>query len=68
MSDDTPLEQLEAASRDVEDLATRVVLRGRAFGAEVGAHNRIEIVRRRLKLAQDELASYPGSADDITDE
>ncbi|GAC1582355.1 MAG: hypothetical protein NVS3B7_17770 [Candidatus Elarobacter sp.] len=66
--DATPLEQLEAASRRVEELANRVGLRAKAFGGEVGMRSRIEQVKQRLKIALDELAAYPHSADDITDE
>ena len=32
--DDTPLERLEARSRDVEALANEVVVRAQAFGAQ----------------------------------
>jgi hypothetical protein len=69
MADDiTPLERLDALSRDVEALATEVAVRAKAFGGETGARNRVELVKQRLKIALDELAGYPNSADDITDE
>lgn len=67
-TESTPLEQLEIISAEAEDLATRVALRGKAFGPEVGARNRIELVKQRLKIALDELSAYPASADEITDE
>jgi hypothetical protein len=63
-----PLERLEAASREVEALATEVAVRAKAFGGEAGARTRLELVRQRLKVALDELAACPGSIDDITDE
>lgn len=63
--DATLLEQLEAASREVEELATRVTLRAKAFGGEVGARSRIDLVKERLRVALDELADYPESADDV---
>ena len=68
MTQDTPLEKLEAASREVEELATQVAVRAKAFGGQVGARNRIELVKQRLRIALDELAAYPGSAADVTDE
>ena len=69
MNDDaTPLERLESASLEVETLASQVAVRAKAFGAEVGAHSRVELVTERLKIALDELAAYPYSAADITDE
>ncbi|HEY4441327.1 MAG TPA: hypothetical protein VGN14_12785 [Candidatus Elarobacter sp.] len=71
-SDITPLEQLEAFSGVVEELATRLTVRAKAFGGEVGARPRIDLVKHRLKIAIDELDQYPQSADDagrtITDE
>ncbi len=67
-SDETPLERLEAASEQVEQLALEVAVRAKAFGGEVGARSRVELVKQRLKIALDELADYPASADDITDE
>ena len=66
--DRTPLERLEELSTEIEELATNVVVRARAFGGEAGARNRIALVRQRLKIAQDELGDYPASAADITDE
>jgi len=68
MTESTPLERLEAASREVEALATELAVRAKASGGEVGARNRIELVKQRLRTALDELATYPESADDITDE
>jgi len=70
MHDDTttPLERLEAHSSEVEALATEVAVRAKAFGADVGARSRVDLVKQRLKIALDELAGYPHSADDITDE
>ncbi len=69
MSDDTtPLERLEAHSKEVEALAGEVAVRAKAFGGEVGARPRIELVKQRLKIALDELGEYPDSTDDITDE
>ena len=67
-SDETPLERLEAASEQVEQLALEVAVRAKAFGGQVGARSRIELVKQRLKIALDELAGYPASAGDITDE
>jgi hypothetical protein len=64
----TPLERLEAQSIEVEALATEVAVRAKAFGGDVGARSRIELVKQRLKIALDELGAYPHSADDITDE
>ncbi|MBV8371032.1 MAG: hypothetical protein JO036_19130 [Candidatus Eremiobacteraeota bacterium] len=64
----TPLERLEASSAQVEALATEVAVRAKAFGGDAGARSRIELVKQRLKVALDELAGYPDSADDITDE
>jgi hypothetical protein len=64
----TPLEQLEAHSVEVETLATHVAVRAKAFGPDVGGRSRVELVKQRLKIALDELSSYPYSADDITDE
>ena len=68
MNDPTVLERLEAASREVEELATSVAVRAKAFGGDFGARNRIELVKQRLKIALDELAAYPESAADVTDE
>ena len=69
MADDmTLLERLDAISREVEELATQVAVRAKAFGGESGAGPRVALVKQRLKVALDELAGYPGSADDITDE
>jgi hypothetical protein len=68
MDDEMPLERLEAISRELESLATEVAVRAKAFGGESGAGARITLVKQRLRIALDELAGYPGSADDITDE
>ena len=70
MSADEPtdLERLEALGPEVEELATRIATKAKAFGPDVGARNRIEQVRRKLKIALDELEAYPATADDITDE
>ena len=64
----TPLERLETLSVDVEQVASQVAVRAKAFGGEVGARARIALVKQRLKIALDELAGYPASAEDITDE
>ncbi|MBV9439723.1 MAG: hypothetical protein JOZ24_07005 [Candidatus Eremiobacteraeota bacterium] len=64
----TLLERLEALSRDVEEVATSVAVRARAFGREVGARQRVDLVKQRLKVALDELDGFPMTADDITDE
>jgi hypothetical protein len=64
----TPLERLEAQSIEVEALATEVAVRAKAFGADIGTRSRVELVKQRLKIALDELSSYPYSAGDITDE
>jgi hypothetical protein len=64
----TQLERLDAISREVEELAMQVAVRAKAFGGESGAGPRISLVKQRLKVALDELAGYPGSTDDITDE
>ena len=66
--DSTPLERLEALSSEVEALANEVAVRAKAFGGDVGARPRIELVKQRLKIALDELGSYPATMDDITDE
>ena len=66
MSND--LERLESLSAEVEELATRVTVRARAFGAETGTRGRVELAKRRLKVALDELDDYPARAEDITDE
>jgi hypothetical protein len=69
MNDDsTPLERLDALSSEVEALANEVAVRAKAFGADVGARPRIELVKQRLKIALDELGAYPYTTDDITDE
>ena len=64
----TPLERLEAHSQEVEALAIEVAVRAKAFGGDVGARSRIELVKQRLKIALDELGAYPATVDDITDE
>ena len=64
----TPLERLEAHSQEVEALANEVAMRAKAFGGDVGARSRIELVKQRLKIALDELGAYPATLDDITDE
>ena len=64
----TPLERLEAASLEIERLANEVSVRAKAFGSQLGARSRIALVKARLGAALDELADYPQSADDITDE
>ena len=66
--DSTPLERLEAHSREVEALANEVAVRAKAFGGDIGARLRIELVKQRLKIALDELGAYPDTLDDITDE
>ncbi|MEA2786625.1 MAG: hypothetical protein QOF71_2729 [Candidatus Eremiobacteraeota bacterium] len=66
--DGTPLERLEAHSREVEALANEVAVRAKAFGGDVGARSRVELVKQRLKIALDELSAYPDTLDDITDE
>ena len=66
--DATALEHLEDLSRELEKTARRVAVQSKAFGAEVGARSRLERVKQRLHIALDELAAYPYSADDITDE
>jgi hypothetical protein len=66
--DPTRLEQLEAASAQVEELARQVGLLAKAFGGEIGARSRLELVKQRLRVALDELSDYPSSASDITDE
>jgi hypothetical protein len=69
MTDDsTPLERLDALSSEVEALANEVAVRAKAFGADVGARPRIELIKQRLKIALDELGAYPYTTDDITDE
>ncbi|MDB5027168.1 MAG: hypothetical protein JWO66_857 [Candidatus Eremiobacteraeota bacterium] len=65
---ETPLERLEGLSKEVEAVATEVGVRAKAFGADVGSRSRVELVKQRLKIALDELAAYPYSAADITDE
>jgi hypothetical protein len=64
----TPLERLEAHSKEIEALANEIAVRAKAFGGDVGARPRIELVKQRLKIALDELGAYPDSLDDITDE
>jgi hypothetical protein len=66
--DSTPLERLEAQSKEIEALASEVAVRAKAFGADAGARPRIELVKQRLKIALDELGDYPYTTDDITDE
>ncbi len=72
MESNTPLERLEAASREVEELATEVAVRAKAFGGDFGAGARIDLVKERLRAALDELADFPESAEEfgrtITDE
>ena len=66
MNDDaTPLERLEAHSNEVEALANEVAVRAKAFGGEAGARPRIELVKERLKIALDELGTYPHTTDDV---
>jgi hypothetical protein len=65
--DDTPFDRLEALSREVEQLATEVAIRAKAFGGQAGAGPRVAQVKARLRTALDELAAYPASADEITD-
>ncbi len=65
---DTPLERLEAHSKEVEALANEVAVRAKAFGGDAGARPRVELVKQRLKIALDELGTYPYTTDDITDE
>jgi hypothetical protein len=62
------LERLETLSAEVEELATDVAVRARAFGGGSGARGRIGIVKQRLKIALDELDGYPFTAEDVTDE
>jgi hypothetical protein len=64
----SPLERLEAHSKEVEALANEIAVRAKAFGGDVGARPRVELVKQRLKIALDELSAYPDSVDDITDE
>jgi hypothetical protein len=66
--DSTKLEQLEAASVEIEELARQVSLLAKAFGGEIGARSRLALVKQRLHVALDELSDYPSSAGDITDE
>jgi hypothetical protein len=66
--DSTPLERLEAQSKEIEALASEVAVRAKAFGGDAGARPRIELVKQRLKIALDELGDYPYTTDDITDE
>jgi hypothetical protein len=66
--ENTPLERLEARSQEVEALASEVAVRAKAFGGDVGARSRVELVKHRLKIALDELSAYPDTLDDITDE
>ena len=66
--DSTPLERLEALSNEVEALANEIAVRAKAFGGDVGARPRVELVKQRLKIALDELGTYPYTTDDITDE
>ncbi len=67
-ADDTPLERLEAYSKEIEALANEVAVRAKAFGGDAGARPRIDLVKQRLKIALDELGAYPYTTDDITDE
>ncbi len=62
------LEHLEGLSREVEATANAIAVKAKAFGAEIGARNRIAQVKIRLKVALDELDTYPYTTDDITDE
>jgi hypothetical protein len=62
------LDRLDAISTEIEDLASEIAVRAKAFGAESGARSRIGIVKQRLKIALDELDAYPFTAGDITDE
>ena len=66
--DATPLERLEAHSREIEALANELVVRAQAFGVQVGSRGRVDLVKQRLKVALDELDAYPYTAEDITDE
>ena len=66
--DVTPLERLDALSLELETAAMQVAIRAKAFGAESGARNRVNLIKQRLRIALDELAAYPDSAGDITDE
>ena len=62
------LERLETLSAEVEELATRVAVRARAFGPDGGTRGRVQLAIRRLRVALDELDAYPARAEDITDE
>lgn len=68
MNEQSPLERLEAHSKEIEALANEVAVRAKAFGGDVGGRPRVELVKQRLKIALDELSAYPDSLDDITDE
>ncbi len=66
--EETALDRLETASRKLEELAAEVALGVRTMGEDVGARNRIDLVKQRLKIALDELAGYPYAPERITDE
>jgi hypothetical protein len=61
------LEHLEHLSHEVEATATAVAVKAKAFGGEVGARVRLAQVKMRLRVALDELETYPHRADDIGD-
>jgi hypothetical protein len=62
------LERLDAISAEIEDLASEIAVRARAFGGGSGARGRLGVIKQRLKIALDELEGYPFTAEDITDE
>jgi hypothetical protein len=66
--DETDLERLESLSAELERLAIAIATKGKAFGPDLGARGRIDLVRQRLGVALEELASYPLRAEEITDE
>ncbi len=61
------LEHLEHLSRELEQTASEVTVKAKAFGGEIGARERIAQVKMRITIALDELGAYPQSADDVDD-
>jgi|GEM_PF-1850262 len=67
-AEETSLARLERASRELEQLAAEAAIGARTMGADVGARNRIELVKQRLKIALDELEGFSYLPGDITEE
>jgi hypothetical protein len=63
--DPTDLERLESLTAELEELAVAIATKGKAFGPDLGARARIDLAMQRLRVALDELGSYPLRAEEI---